>query len=392
MLFLPIAGLGLDRIVVRDLVREPEKENEIISTSIFMRFVSGFLSSLLSMAIIYFVRANDIVIFLMVFLFSSILLLQSLDVFDLWFQSKIMSKYVVIVKSIIFVVFSFLKIVILFVYSSLILYAALCAFENIFYAFGLVFVYLKKKKRISLTFNAERAYRMIKESYPLILSGLFVILSMKIGQIFIGQMISERELGIYSAATRITETTYIIITATAGSVFPLFSEIKGKYQVQYESMLEKFINFSGGIALIISIGITILAGHIIRIMYGIQYTDSIQILQIHICSTIPIFLSTAQGIWNINEGYTYIHFYQALCNAIITIISLIIFMPEFGIVGVAVISVVSPLVSTIAVNLFFKHTRRILWIQMRSLFVFRYVISLKPLSHEILIYINDPNK
>jgi len=373
MLFLPIAGLGLDQIIVRDFVREPGKEMEIAATSLIMRLVSGSISFIISCLGILIIRPHDNIMFLLVGLFSTLLIFQSFDIFDYWFQSKVQSRYVVIVKTIIFICSSILKIAALFIFSSLFIYVVICAIESGLYAMGLCILYVRKRKGFHFQFSQTRAFCMIKESYPLLLSGLFVILSMRIGQIFIGQMINEREVGIYSVATRISETTYIIIMAITASVFPIFTKIRRRSSEQYYRFLQKFFDLSGGTALGIACIVTFASGFIVRIMFGTQYMDSVRILQIHIWSTIPIFLSTAQGIWNINEGYTQINLYQAFINAFLTVLLLYILLPHYGIISAAVISVLSPIISIIVVNFFAKEARKILYMQLKPFIFIRYL-------------------
>jgi PST family polysaccharide transporter len=372
-LFLPLAGLGLDRIIVRDLVREQKKQNEILFTSFCMRFLSGSVMIVLSLVLISFLKPGDSTMLSIVGIFSSLLLFQAFDIFDYWFQSVIQSRTVVLVKAGIFIIFAFGKSLSLIIFPSLIVYVLLSAIESGLYGIGLLSAYLKINGKIPWNFNLLWAWKMMRQSYPLFLSGLFVIISMKIGQIIIGQVVSERQLGIYSAATRISETTYIIITATTASVFPLFAQLRKASRLKYYTWLQTFFDFSGGTALAISLSITLLAYPIIKVLFGIQYEESIQILQIHIWSTIPVFLSTTQGIWNINEGYTHIHLFQAFGTTVCTIASLILFLPRFGIVSVAWISVLSPFISMVVINLLNTESRKILRYQLQSLFVLKHL-------------------
>ena len=56
-LFAAVAALGLDQIVVRDLVRWPDRENEITGTALGLRLGSSLLLSAACIALFYWMGA-----------------------------------------------------------------------------------------------------------------------------------------------------------------------------------------------------------------------------------------------------------------------------------------------------------------------------------------------
>ena len=68
--------------------------------------------------------------------------------------------------------------------------------------------------------SCTRARRLLANSWPLLMSALAIMAYMKMGQIMLGNMVGAKELGIYSAAVRLTELWYFIPVAIASSVFP----------------------------------------------------------------------------------------------------------------------------------------------------------------------------
>ena len=51
---------------------------------------------------------------------------------------------------------------------------------------------------------------LLVESWPLLLSGISIMVYMKIDQIMLGQILGDESVGIYSAALRISEIWYFI--------------------------------------------------------------------------------------------------------------------------------------------------------------------------------------
>ena len=60
----------------------------------------------------------------------------------------------------------------------------------------------------------------MKDSWPLLLSGLVVMVYMRIDQIMIKNMINDEAVGYYSSAVRLCEAWYFIPVTLCNSLFP----------------------------------------------------------------------------------------------------------------------------------------------------------------------------
>ena len=58
-LFAAIASLGLDGIVVRNLVRRPSERNEILGTALSLKLAGGALSIVLALIAVHLMRPAD---------------------------------------------------------------------------------------------------------------------------------------------------------------------------------------------------------------------------------------------------------------------------------------------------------------------------------------------
>ena len=105
-IFLSISKLGLDGIVVKKLIDSREKNGEIIGTSLIMRVVSSLISILLIVLTVLLLRPAESLILFITFLQSLALIFQVYEIFDLWFQSNLNSKYTSIAKMIAFIIVS----------------------------------------------------------------------------------------------------------------------------------------------------------------------------------------------------------------------------------------------------------------------------------------------
>lgn len=338
----PLSALGLSGIVTKELVREPESENEILGTTFFLKLGASLLSSIIisCAALLLPTSTPDLVIYIVLLSFGNAL--NAFQVIDLWFQSKVLSKYVVSSKTIALVISAAFKIMLVYLKAPLILFVCSVVFENLASYILLIAAYRKRKNSVkNWIFLKERASQLLSKSWPLILSGFGSIIYLKIDQIMIGEMISNSELGVYAVASRMSEVWYFLPVAITSSAFP--SLIKSKessikdYQIKLQKLLDSLICF----ALLMAIPITFSSRFIILGIYGQSYEKASVILSIHIWASIFIFMRAVLSKWLIAENLLIFSLVTHGLGAISNIVLNILLIPIWGGVGAAVATVVS---------------------------------------------------
>src|SRR5207248_2785924 len=83
-----LSTLGLEKIVVKELIKDPQKRSEIISTSIFLRLIAGVVSLIICISIVYFTKRKNEIYLYCTFITSLNFLLQAFDVYDYYYQSQ----------------------------------------------------------------------------------------------------------------------------------------------------------------------------------------------------------------------------------------------------------------------------------------------------------------
>ena len=204
-------NLGLDNIVIREIVRDPKRKDLFLGTAFNLNLLGSCFVFLISLLLIYLVKPHDKLMITLVVIIALGYTFQAFNVIDLWFQSQLQAKYTAISSGIVVFLFFLAKIILIASRGSFITLAVILALEAAFSGIGLLVIY----KLIGFTlkswrFSSKVAVALLKDSWPLILSGLAVMVYMRIDQIMIGNMIGEKELGIYSAAVRISEIWYFI--------------------------------------------------------------------------------------------------------------------------------------------------------------------------------------
>ncbi len=98
-IFAVIATLGLDSIVVRELVKDEGKRDVLLGTAFRLKFIGAIgVLSVLGVAVNF--TSNDKFTNILVFIIASAVIFKSFNVIDFYFQSKVMSRYVVFANTI----------------------------------------------------------------------------------------------------------------------------------------------------------------------------------------------------------------------------------------------------------------------------------------------------
>jgi PST family polysaccharide transporter len=370
-LFNPICTLGLDAIVVRSIVRKPENKNEILGTAFLLKLVGGIIALILTGCSIIWLRHNDNLTIFLVIVLASVGIFQSFDIIDLWFQSQVTSKYTVIAKNTAFLITALIKVIMIINHAPLLAFAYAGLLEIVLGALGLMIIYkLKFNSLLLWRWNLTLAKTLIKESLPLILSGLTVMIYMKIDQIMLGEMTNNSEVGIYSAATRISEVWYFIPTAICSSFAPSIFAAKEESEDLYYARIVKLLRLLSAFAIAIAIPISLLSGKLITALFGKSYIDSGQILAIHIWASLFVFLGVGTSFWFIAEGLTKLSFYRTMIGAATNIIINIWLIPIYSGVGAAISTVFAYAIAVFFVPIIHPNTRKKFYLQLKSIFLF----------------------
>ena len=74
--------------------------------------------------------------------------------------------------------------------------------------------------------SGKVARSLLRDSWPLILSGVLVSIYVNIDQVMIKHMIDEQAVGLYAIATRLSTAWYFIPIAITSSMFPAILNAK----------------------------------------------------------------------------------------------------------------------------------------------------------------------
>ncbi|MDZ8078792.1 MAG: flippase [Nostoc sp. DcaGUA01] len=370
-LFSPLATLGLDNIVVRNLVRDSSNKEKIVGTTFWLKLLGGLACLLLAVSVIYVLRQDQKLTVWLVAILASVGIFQAVDAIDFWFQSQVLSKYTVIAKNTAFIIVTLVKVALIDMQAPLIAFAWVTLAEFSLGAVGLAIAYRIKGYSLGLwRWSFPVAKTLLKDSWPLILSGMTIMIYMKIDQIMLGEMIGDSAVGIYSAASRISEVWYFIPTAVVSSVSPTIYAAKQTSEALYYQRIKQLLRLMVVISVAIALPMSFLSGSIITILFGNTYAAAGQVLAIHIWASLFVFMGVATSPWFIAEGLTHLSLNRTLLGAIINIALNFLLIPQYAGVGAAIATVISQSFATFFSHAIHPRTRKIFKLQLKSLLPF----------------------
>lgn len=366
-LFGAIATLGLDSIVVRELVRHPHQDAHLLGSAFSLKAIGGILAGLLAFGTIV-LRNDNPAIHSLVTIIAFSMLFQAFDTVDYWFQSKVQSKYTVIALDSVFLVMAPIKLVLIWFQAPLIIFAWLVVAELALNALSRVIVYSWQGKTIwRWRIQLSHALRLLQVSWPLALSSLAVLIYMKIDQTMLGDLIGPEAVGIYSAATRLSELWYVVPSVILPSIFPSIVALRSTDQQRYNQRLQWLFNIMVKGAVFVAIAVSLISGLAIRLIFGEAFQEAGPILAVHIWAALFVFLGLVQHAWDVSEGYTFFSMMRTFAGAICNVVCNLILIPLYGGMGAAIATLLSYACSAFLMNSVFPQTRPIFWLQCKAI-------------------------
>lgn len=337
-----IANLGLNRVVVRDLVRFPEQQESILGTSLALKIIAGFVIYFFTFTSSAFLHADNPETHLLVSIVATGIIFQALDPFDFWFQSKTQSKYTVYAKSAAFIMISLVKVLLIVGEYPLTAFAWAGVAEILLTSLGLTVAYFKVNCAAQpFRFCYRTAQQLLRDSSPLILSGIMMMIYFRVDQLMIVRMAGEREAGLYAAAVNLAEAWYFVPLVIIPSTFPNLIESWKTDEAAFYGKLQFLYNLMAAIFYAIALPTTLLAWWIMPFFFGDDFAAAAPMLAMLIWSTFFVSFGTVRNHYLTAMNWAHLHMLTVGAGCAINITLNAIFIPHYGGLAASVTTLVS---------------------------------------------------
>ena len=218
--------LGMDGGYIVKELRSDKNLQTVLATSLFLKSIGSIFAMTFIAIIIRIIEADSLTITL-VTIASFTYIFRIFSVFDLYFQSKVLSKYVVYSNLIALVFISFLRVYFILSKATVEYFAYALMIELAISSLFFVFFYTKNSDGFS-NFSVDISYakNILQNVWPIMISAFLISIYMQIDIVMIKNMLGDFEAGNYAAATKISALFYFIPFAVTSSVYPAIINAK----------------------------------------------------------------------------------------------------------------------------------------------------------------------
>ncbi len=399
-LFITLTAMGLDEIVVRDLVRHPEQHDELLGSAALMKFIG----SLLLVLLVYvgsLVNGMDGFTTMLVLVIAAGEVLKPGSVIEYHFQSRVEGRLIAVVNIIqtsASTLFKLLLCVLLmspdlreglaergFAFvrsigsSPLSWFAWSYVVDTGAAAIGFAVAYRRTGNKLSLWRPTRRMMgHLLRESWPLIIYGVALLVHARIDQVMIYDVLKDRighgqayaEVGQYSVALKMVEALGFVPVIVQKSLAPAITRARMESLHKYRDRLLNQYRLMFLLFVITAVPLYFLAEPVIVLFYGEPYREAGKLLALFAIRLFFTNMGVAKSSFITNEGLFKYALATAVVGASVNIAMNYFLIPPFKSSGAIVATIGSFLVSTFVLDLLFKDTRANLGLMCRGIIGF----------------------
>lgn len=364
-LFFAFVSMGLDEIVVRDLVREPERRDEILGTAWPLKLL-GVLVLLASVAVATFFKDMDDVTTNLVLIIAVSELFRIFNMTDFYFLAQVKAKRSMQVQMTQVLISAAIKVGLVLIGAELIWFAWVYVVEGVVISAGYVLAYQKEGLKISAwRSNVKLMKALLNESWPLIIYGMALLIQAKINQVMIGDILTKQkgagyanaQVGQYSVALKMIEAMGFLPVIIQKSLAPAVTAAKVRDQKLYEERLLNQYRLMFLMFLITAIPLYLVAEPMIIFLYGNEFAPAGFLLSLFAIRLLFTNMGMAKSSFIANESLFKYSLITAVLGAGINITMNYFLIPSLEAEGAIWATIGSFSISIFLVDLLYKETR-----------------------------------
>lgn len=354
--FTAFCTLGINSVIIKNFVDHPEEQGKTIGTTLVLRTISSFLSSLMIIGIVLILDKNEPVTITVTALCSISLIFQVADTLNYWFQSRYQSKVSSIATLVAYVLTSIYRLFLLATLKDVEWFAFATSIDYICVAVVLFTAY-KRNDGPRLSFSLKKARELLLSSYNYILSGMMVAIYGQTDKLMLKMMIDETSVGYYSLASTINNMWVFVLAAIINSIYPTIIQYSGTDKKKFEKKNRQLYAIVIYVSIFVAVCFMMFGKLIIRILYGEAYLPAVEPLKIVCWYTIFSYLGVARDAWVVstnNQKYLkYICGGAAVSNVVLNCL----LIPMWGASGAALASLLTQIATIVLIPYMIKNMR-----------------------------------
>lgn len=336
----PVMQLGMRSTLVQEYVVSPEKEGQIMGTSLALNLLSAVACIVAVTCFAAVTSAGSAVTVAVCAIYSVQLIFQAIEMLQCWFQAKLLSKYSSLAMLGAYVAVSAYKIFLLATQKSVYWFAFSHSVEYCVIGAAMIAIY-KKLGVQRLSFSWELAKDLFSRSKYYILASMMVTIFQNTSHVLLKLMVGDAQNGFYAAAATCGSVAQFVFMAIIDTARPVVLESRQKSQTAFEKNMSRIYSVIVYLAFAQTICFVLLAQPIIRILYGQDYLAAVPVLRILVWNSAFSYMGVVRNIWILGEEKHSVLWIINLYGAIASVVLNTLMIPSWGACGAAFASVLT---------------------------------------------------
>lgn len=377
--FVPVMKLGLDAVLVQEIVQNPNEDGKILGTGLRMCTISAIFCMIGVIAFSSIADRGEIETIVICSLYSVTLLAQAVEMIMYWFHAKLMSKYVSTVSLFAYIVVSVYKIFLLTTEKEVYWFAVSYAIDYLIIGITLRVLYSRCSDK-KLEYSPQIMRRLWAKGKYYVVSGLMTVVYAQTDRVMLKMMIDEIAVGYYSAGVTCASIATFVFSAYITSMQPVIFEGQKQSIEAFETRVKQLYSIIVYMAVAESVFLCVFSKPLVNILYGEQYAPTVGVLRIICWYTAFSYYGAAKDVWILAESkqkyLVWLNCAGAVTNAVLNFF----LIPVWGINGAAFASLTTQILTNVIMVIFIKELSRTNYLLIQSLnpkYMFFYLRKLR---------------
>lgn len=364
-----LANLGLEGIVVSELIRRPDRTGAVLGTAVRLRLAASLvtvgvlvLGAVLTRGLHHEARLVAVVALGFVF--------HPVEVVDLWFQRHLDSRRTAVARLVAVLAGATLKLWLVARGAPLIAFAWAQVADNALFACALSCAGWRSPHPAGRwVWDADIARGFWRRGAPIAVAGVCFAFSLRVDQLLVRAWLGESAAGIYFAAARLTEIVLFTGATMTLSLFPALAAAHSRSEPEYQARLQAMFDALSALGWAVALGFTLAGPWIIRLLYGPAYALAAPVLAVQGWTCLFALNGAVRGQFILLSAPVLLNVAAAVVNIGALLALSWGLIPAWGTTGAALAALGAGIASNYASSFLFPALRRCAGTQSRGLLI-----------------------
>lgn len=364
-IFFALTSMGLDDILIRDLVRRPGRRDQLMGTALVIK-LGGAVILFATVMILALAKGLDTTKLTMVLLIACAEFLKPFAVVEQYLYSQVKGRTAALVNMVTVTLASLFRLGLVVAGAPLVWFASAYVVEMAIGVAGFLLAY----RGIGLAwrdwrYDKRTALYLLGQSWPLVIFGLALYVQAKVDQVMIGDILrktlgearADAEVGQYTLALKMIESLGFVPGIVVASLAPAVTRARREDRKLYVDRLVNQYRLMFILFLVVSVPLYLVAEPAMVFIYGEEFRAAGHLLALFAIRLFFTNMGVAKSSFITNESLFKYSLVTAVVGAVLNISMNYMLIPVYHSIGAIWAMIGSFFVSIFLVDLFFKEAR-----------------------------------